>query len=301
MNGILNINKPVGMTSHDVVNTVRKCLGIKKVGHTGTLDPDASGVLPICVGRATRIADIITTGEKKYRAVMKLGIITDTQDASGKIIDERDVNISSEMIKNTVKSFVGEIMQVPPMFSALKVNGKKLYELARKGIEVKREPRGITIFDIDIIKIDLENNFVEMDIHCSKGTYIRTLCYDIGNKLGCGAHMKSLIRTMSGAFSIEESIELNAFKRSCQDGNVEELMIPIDRIFNNLPRITVNEDGEKRLVNGNEVSIDMFENFAIDKDFDRYRIYNKEGILLSISQIIKREERMFFKLIKGFY
>ncbi len=302
MNGIININKPIGMTSHDVVSFARKCLGIKKIGHTGTLDPDASGVLPICIGRATRVAGDITAGEKKYVTVMKLGITTDTQDSTGNVLEEKNVDISEEIIRNTIKSFIGSIEQIPPMYSAIKVNGQKLYELARKGIEVKREPRRIDIFGIDIRDINLSNSTVTMEVHCSKGTYIRSLCHDIGNMMGCGGHMASLVRTRSGIFSIEGAVELGELKRFSDEGRIEELIIPIDKIYSDLPSITVNDEGEKKLVNGNEVSVSMVRNFISNKDISKYRVYNKNGLFLSISETVNKEDgRLVFKLIKGFY
>jgi tRNA pseudouridine55 synthase len=302
MNGIININKPVGMTSHDVVSFARKCLGIKKIGHTGTLDPDASGVLPICIGRATRVAGDITAGEKKYVTVMKLGITTDTQDSTGNILEEKNVDISEEIIRNTIKSFIGSIEQIPPMYSAIKVNGQKLYELARKGIEVKREPRRIDIFGIDIRDINLSNSTVTMEVHCSKGTYIRSLCHDIGNMMGCGGHMASLVRTRSGIFYIEEAVELGELKRFSAEGRIQELIIPIDKIYSDLPSIIVNDEGEKKLVNGNEVSVSMVRNFIPNKDISKYRVYNKNGLFLSISETTNKEDgRLVFKLIKGFY
>lgn len=191
MDGILNIRKEKGFTSHDVVAVVRRILHAKKVGHTGTLDPDAEGVLPVCVGKATKLADIIMDGKKRYRAMVRLGITTTTEDAAGEVLEERKVDFDEEKIRQAVAGFVGEQKQIPPMYSAIKVNGKKLYELAREGKEIERKARTITIFAINIVRFLPPDRF-EIDVDCSKGTYIRTLCSDIGKALGCGAHMAEL-------------------------------------------------------------------------------------------------------------
>ena len=216
INGIININKPAGMTSHDVVYRLRKLFGIKKIGHTGTLDPDATGVLPMCIGKATRTSDMLTATDKRYTAEVTLGAATDTQDSSGKVIksaDVKDFGITEAKILDTLNEFVGEISQTPPMYSAIKVNGKKLYELAREGKEVERKPRIVTVYSIEPLGFDLENNKFTIDVSCSKGTYIRTLCNDIGEKLGCFAHMSSLKRTASGRFTIDDSYTLEEVER----------------------------------------------------------------------------------------
>ena len=192
MDGVFNIYKEKGFTSHDVVAIVRKTINQKKVGHTGTLDPDAEGVLPVCVGKATKLADYIMADTKTYRATIKLGIITDTYDTTGDIIAEKEVSVSKDAIISVVKSFVGKQEQLPPMYSAIKINGHKLYDLARKGIEVERKPRSIEIYDISLDEFISDTEFA-VTVSCSKGTYIRTLCYDFGEKLGCGAAMSSLV------------------------------------------------------------------------------------------------------------
>ena len=210
MNGIIIIDKPMGRTSHDMVYVMRKLTGIKKVGHTGTLDPMATGVLPVCIGNATKVADMLTLSDKRYIAELVLGRTTDTQDADGKVLTECDVNCTEEEIRAAVMSFVGEIEQIPPMYSAIKQNGKKLYELARQGIEVERKSRRITINSIDILKID--GVCITIDVSCSKGTYIRTLCEDIGKKLHVGAYMNTLRRIKTGPFTIEESHTVDELK-----------------------------------------------------------------------------------------
>ena len=226
MTGIANINKPQGRTSAFVVSVIRRITKIKKVGHTGTLDPLATGVLPICIGReSTKLSDVIMAENKQYRAVLKLGFVTETQDIEGEVTESFDVNVTERDIEDAVKNFVGEIYQIPPMYSAIKIGGKKLYELARKGVEVEREPRKITIYDLKIENIDLNENEVTMLIDCSKGTYIRTLCHDIGKALGCGGFMKSLIRTKCGGFEVENSVTLEEFERLWNEGEFDKILV----------------------------------------------------------------------------
>ena len=225
MTGIVNINKPIGKTSHFAVAVIRRVTGIKKVGHTGTLDQLATGVLPICIGReATKLSDIIMQSKKQYRAVLRLGISTTTQDSEGEVTSQREVTCTEEDIHNVINDFVGDIMQVPPMYSAIKINGQKLYNLARKGVTVEREPRQITIYGIEITKVDLQSCEVELVVDCSKGTYIRTLCNDIGEALGCGGYMKSLTRTSCGGFSLDTSITLEEFERLWNEGRYEDIL-----------------------------------------------------------------------------
>lgn len=227
MTGIVNINKPLGKTSHFVVAVARRITKIKKIGHTGTLDPLATGVLPICIGReSTKLSQVIMDGDKCYQAVIGLGMTTTTQDAEGEILEQREVCATEEQIRQAVEKFIGELSQVPPMYSAIKIDGKKLYQLARKGIEVERQPRKVIIYDISILRIDLEQKEVEILVHCSKGTYIRTLCQDIGEEIGCGGYMKSLIRTRCGSFRLEDSITLEEFETLWNQGRFEEFLIP---------------------------------------------------------------------------
>ena len=231
MTGVVNINKPIGRSSHFAVAVIRRITKIKKVGHTGTLDPMATGVLPICIGReATKLSQLIMDSPKEYKAVLKLGITTTTQDGEGEITSEKEVASTKEEVENAVNSFVGEITQIPPMYSAIKINGKKLYELARKGVEVEREPRKVTIHYINILNVDMEEKEAEIVIGCSKGTYIRTLCNDIGEKLGCGGYMKSLVRTKCGGFDIKDSITLEEFEELFKSGKAEEVIVPPQEI-----------------------------------------------------------------------
>lgn len=248
LNGILNILKPPGMTSHDVVSVVRKKLNIKKVGHTGTLDPNAAGVLPICVGQATKISQYLLDGEKKYRAELTLGVETDTEDVYGTILNRSPVVSTKEEIENAILSFVGTYNQVPPMYSALKVKGKKLYELAREGIEIERKSRKVTIHSIDIIEI--KNDKVMLDVLCSKGTYIRTLCKDIGKTLGCGGVMSFLLRTEASGFDLKNAITIEEL---LETEDVKSLLLPLDFPLKHMPKVVVKPAYRKQVLNGNRI------------------------------------------------
>ena len=251
MDGIINIYKEAGYTSHDVVAKLRGILHQKKIGHTGTLDPDAVGVLPVCLGKATKLCDMLTEKDKQYRAVMQLGIETDTQDTSGTITAEHPVTVSEGQVRQVIMDFIGEYDQIPPMYSALKKNGKKLYELAREGIVVERETRRITIHGIEIEKVELP--YVTMLVDCSKGTYIRTLCHDIGQKLGCGAAMAQLVRTRSGMFSLEDAVTLKQTEELRDAGTLEEHILSVKQILSYLPAFICGKDHEKALMNGNQL------------------------------------------------
>ena len=227
MTGIVNINKPKSRSSHFVVAVIRRITGIKKVGHTGTLDPLATGVLPICIGReATKLSQVIMDGTKGYKAVVQLGAETNTQDSEGEIISTASADsITKEQVLKVLSEFVGEISQIPPMYSAIKINGQKLYNLARKGVEVEREPRIITIFNLELLDYNEGEHTFTIQVDCSKGTYIRTLCSDIGKALGCGAYMKELERNKCGRFSILDSITLEEFERLYKEGNADSVLL----------------------------------------------------------------------------
>ena len=280
MNGVINICKNTGQTSFDVVARVRKIAKIKKVGHTGTLDPEASGVLPICIGRATKIIDYIMENKKVYRVTMKLGVVTDTYDLEGKVIREADPsNISEEEALNVVNTFKGDIMQIPPMFSALKKNGVRLYELARKGIEIEREARPITIHSLENIKIELPN--ITMDVCCSKGTYIRSLCYDIGEKLSVGAVMTSLVRIQNGPFTIDEAVNIEDLTEEL----LNEHIISIDEALESFEGFVIkNEKFSKLLANGVSVMDNKLYNGIVLKDNKLYRVYDYKGILIGLGK-----------------
>lgn len=248
-NGVINIYKEPGFTSHDVVAKLRGITHQKKIGHTGTLDPAAEGVLCVCLGAATRICDMLTDATKEYEAVLLLGITTDTQDTTGEVLSQSEVNVSEELVRETIMSFVGDIEQIPPMYSALKVDGKKLYELAREGKEIERKPRKITIFDIKISEISLPR--ITMRVSCSKGTYIRTLCNDIGEKLGCGGAMEHLTRTRVGEFTVENSLTLSEVSEYEKEDRISEILTSPSDIFADLPIALPNFRGEKMAINGN--------------------------------------------------
>ncbi len=287
--GVINIYKEKGYTSHDVVNIVRKHLGRIKTGHTGTLDPDAEGVLPICVGKATKLADYIGADVKEYKAEITLGISTTTEDISGDIIEKREVSSTVDEVKAAINSFVGEYHQKPPMYSAIKVNGKKLYELAREGKEIDRKTRLINIYEIRNIKA-LDKNKYEFYVLCSKGTYIRTLCKDIGEKLGCGGCMSDLTRTRSGNFYIENSIKINDFKELVEDNRLNDILIPVEKVLSNYKIVHISSKAEKYVLNGNKISFaylsekDLKEGDKAMAVFDNKKIV---GIYEAIGDFIK--------------
>ena len=258
MDGIINVYKEKGFTSHDVVAKLRGILRMKKIGHTGTLDPAAEGVLPVCLGKGTRLCDMLTDKTKTYRAVLLLGQETDTQDTTGVVQAEYPVHVTEEEVRKAIVSFLGDYMQIPPMYSALKVNGKKLYELARQGKEVERQARPVQILDIQIESIDLPR--ATFFVTCSKGTYIRTLCYDIGRKLGCGGCMESLLRTRVDRFELKDSLTLSQIEKLRDEGRLEEAVVPVEGVFLRLPAlVTKPGDGDKLLHNGNPFPAELAE------------------------------------------
>ncbi len=248
-NGIINIYKEKGFTSHDVVAKMRGICKQKKIGHTGTLDPDAEGVLPVCLGSGTKLCDMLTDKDKEYVAELLLGVKTDTQDITGKVLCEKEPVCEESLIRECVMSFAGEYMQVPPMYSALKVNGKKLYELARSGKEVERQARPVTIHEIEIMEINVP--IVKMRVACSKGTYIRTLCEDIGEKLGCGGTMKSLLRTKVGNFTLDKALTLQQLEEVRDAGEIEKILFPVDKAFEDCQALHVLPEYVKLIDNGN--------------------------------------------------
>ncbi len=249
IHGILNVYKEKGFTSHDVVAKLRGITGQRKIGHTGTLDPDAEGVLPVCLGRATKLCDMLADRDKEYVAELLLGVETDTQDLTGRVLERRSLEAGREEILAAAESFVGDYMQVPPMYSALKVDGKKLYELARAGKEVERKPRPVRIYELEILEFRLP--VVVFRAVCSKGTYIRTLCSDIGGKLGCGGAMQSLKRTRVGRFSLEAARTLGEIQLLKDEGRLDEVLLPVDSVFTECPIIHVSREFERLLNNGN--------------------------------------------------
>lgn len=291
MNGIIIIDKPCGKTSHDMVGFIRRLTGIKKVGHTGTLDPEATGVLPVCIGNATKACELLTCEDKRYVAELALGMTTDTLDAEGEILTDQPVLCDEETIKKTIESFIGEIWQIPPMFSAIKKDGKKLYELARQGISIEREKRKIIIHDISVIEINMENQTVSIDVSCSKGTYIRTLCDDIGMKLGCGAYMNKLKRIKSGRFSIEDAYKTEEIEKLFNENKFESSLVSVDKVFCDYPEVIVNDRYAEFIKNGVKVRIKGL------LEGQTYRVYDREKNFLSISKCV--DERL--TLLKAFW
>lgn len=273
INGIINVYKEKGFTSHDVVAKLRGIVKQKKIGHTGTLDPDATGVLPVCLGNATKLCDMLTDKSKEYVTTMRLGFCTDTQDISGEVLDRREVTVSKEEVQTVIMSFVGRYDQIPPMYSALKVNGKKLYELAREGIEVERRARNIEIISIDILEIKLPD--ITMKIHCSKGTYIRTLCHDIGLKLGCFATMVALERTKVAGFLLENAHTLSEIETYVKENKLDDILEKTEDMFDFLS-VRVAPPFEKLLFNGNPIYLNQIVERIRIGDKEQVKVYAKD-------------------------
>ncbi|GIM27797.1 tRNA pseudouridine synthase B [Clostridium polyendosporum] len=278
MNGVINVFKNTGMTSFDVVKKIRFISKEKKVGHTGTLDPEASGVLPICLGKATKIIDYIMENKKTYKVQLKLGIITDTYDLEGKILEENDISaIKEDDVVKVISLYKGEIEQIPPMYSALKVNGKRLYDLARQGIEVERSARKIFIYDINDVEVSLP--YISMTVTCSKGTYIRSLCYDIGKDLNVGATMTSLCRTANGIFNEENGINID----NINEENLHQHIISIEDALKVYDKIIINKGFSKLLINGVKVAD---RRLTENKVFQNvlYRVYDENSVFLGLGR-----------------
>ena len=287
INGVINVYKEVGYTSRDAVSRLTGILRQRKIGHTGTLDPAAEGVLPMCVGKATKLCELLTGHKKQYIAVMKLGIATDTEDTTGEIIEKTDCsenwyeeNLTAENLTKITDKFIGTQFQTPPMYSAKRVNGRRLYELAREGKVIERKPCEITVYGIEIKNIDIINREITVIVDCSKGTYIRTLCKDIGEALGCKAAMKSLLRTRTGDFYLENSYKLDEIEKIVKENRVDEIIIPIEKIFHNLRRIDVTGYASVLLDNGGILNMEeaRLETESDNiKDGEKFRMYNKDG------------------------
>ena len=286
ISGILNVYKERGMTSHDVIGKIRRITGERKAGHTGTLDPEADGVLPVCLGRATKVCGLITDSDKTYRAVMQLGVSTDTQDATGTVTARAPVLCSEEEALAALLSFTGSYDQLTPMYSARKVGGRHLYELARAGVEVERESRRVTIMEIVPERVRLPE--ITFLVTCSRGTYIRTLCSDAGDRLGCGAMMKSLTRTRCGRFSIEESLRFEQIEEAVAEGRLQELLLGADEMFEDLPAMQIAQGAERFLKNGNALRPGMLtvrqepEGAEPPRGGMRIRVYDEGGAFAAI-------------------
>ena len=274
-NGMINVYKEAGYTSHDVVAKLRGILKQKKIGHTGTLDPDAVGVLPVCLGSATKLCGMLTDTDKEYRAKMLLGKETDTQDASGKVLKQSEVQVTEEEAAGAVMSFLGEYGQIPPMYSAIKVNGKKLYQLAREGKEIERSPRMVRICDLEIEEMALP--CISIRVACSRGTYIRTLCHDIEQKLGCGGIMVSLERTKAGIFCAENALRLSEIERRRDEGSLQDSILPVDAVFAEYGTATVERKYQKLIDNGNAFYRNMVKEGKKYIPEEEVRVYNEEG------------------------
>ena len=284
MNGIVIVDKPQGWTSQDVTARLRRVFQTRRIGHGGTLDPMATGVLPVFVGRGTRGVEFFEHAEKTYETVLQLGIATDTEDITGTVLERKDVHISETEFMEILSQFRGKIMQVPPMYSALKVNGQKLCDLARKGKTVERQPREIEIFELTCLEFN--GDTARLRVNCSKGTYIRTLCKDIGEALGCGGCMAALRRVQAGEYTIEEAVPLQVLLEA---ENPEEFLRPVDTMFRNYPSVTLSDKQEKRCRNGNSFSVTM--------DPGTYRVYSKDGEFLALSKV----EDGVMSTIKSFF
>lgn len=302
--GIINVYKEPGYTSHDVVARLRGILKQKKIGHTGTLDPAAEGVLPVCLGVGTRLCDMLADRTKTYEAVMLLGRVTDTQDTTGQTLEEHEekaASLSEEQVYEAIMSFLGDYAQIPPMYSALKVDGKKLYELARAGKEVERQARMVQILELSIEGIKLPR--VRLRVTCSKGTYIRTLCHDIGEKLGCGGCMEHLLRTRVERFLVEDSLKLDEIEHLRDEGRIAEYIVPVEEALAGYPALFVRPEADKALLNGNpcfKQQIDWEKSGALTekKDGQMFRMYHSDGIFAGVYQY--QEEKHWYKPWKMF-
>ena len=287
MNGILLIDKPRDWTSSDVVAKLRGILHERRIGHSGTLDPLATGLLVVFVGRATRAVEFAEGHDKRYMARLRLGLVTDTQDISGTVLETNPVEVTEAELEKALESFKGQIEQIPPMYSAIKHNGRRLYEIARKGGQVERRARQISVYDISIA--GREGQDWLLDIRCSKGSYIRTLCHDIGGALGCGGCMSGLRRLEAGSFSLENAASIQQVQRLADEGRAEELLLPVDSLFSQYRRCTANTFLEKKIRCGNPVKTGL-----ADGD---YRVYSQSGEFLMLGRV----ERGNMKTIKSFF
>ena len=272
MDGIVIVDKPQGWTSQDVTARLRRVFGTRRIGHGGTLDPMATGVLPVFVGRATRAVEFFEHAEKTYETVLRLGITTDTEDMTGTVLTEENVSFTEEQLQETLAAFRGEILQVPPMYSALKVNGQKLCDLARKGKTVERQPRPITIHELTLV--ERGENTLRLRVRCSKGTYIRTLCKDIGEKLGCGGCMESLRRVAAGEYTVGEAVPLQTLLDTEEP---EKYLRGVDTMFRNYPAVTLTANQETRCRNGNAFSVSLAPG--------TYRAYSQDGEFLMLAKV----------------
>lgn len=296
INGIIIVNKETGFTSHDVVAKLRGICGQKKIGHTGTLDPAATGVLPVCLGSGTKLCDMLTDRDKEYVAELLLGVETDTQDTTGSVLRESPVTVTEEEVSRACLSFLGDYDQIPPMYSALKVDGKKLYELARAGKEVERKARRVRILELEILEMRLP--VVKLRVVCSKGTYIRTLCSDIGQKLGCGGAMQSLQRTKAGRFRLEDALTLGELQQLKDSGELERVVQPVDSLFEETPALHVTAEAARLLENGNALLPVQFAETVTPEPERWVRVYRPDGRFAGIYAY--EEQKRWYRPVKMF-
>lgn len=296
MDGIINIYKEAGYTSFDVVAKLRGILKERRMGHTGTLDPQATGVLPVCVGKATKLCELLLDKEKAYEAVMFLGVTTDTEDMTGKVLTKQEAKVTEEEVRAAAEKFTGVYGQIPPMYSALKVDGKRLYELAREGKEIERKPREVEIFENTPLSFDKDEEgyvrTVTLRVRCSKGTYIRSLLRDMGEYLGCGACMQSLVRTQAGAFTIETAVTLDEVEQARDEGRLTEILLPIDSFLMKYPAVHVVPEFEKYLYNGNQLDCSMLSENIAPKNGDGFRLYDTTGKLVGLYLYRKEKKQL---------
>lgn len=306
MNGILNVLKPPGMTSFDVVAHLRGMLGTGKIGHAGTLDPLAVGVLPVCTGKSTRAIEFLMDKDKYYRAELTLGITTDTQDSSGEVLSAVKPVCSDEEIESAAGSFTGKYLQMPPMYSAIRVGGKRLYELARSGMEIERQYREVEVYSSRVVDIDRTDGIkVLIDVHCSKGTYIRTLCADIGERIGCGGHMSFLLRKRAGPFDISEAFTLEELAQRKNEGTLEAALLGVDRIFGNLPEYRLDGRTEKKFMNGMNILISDISDPVFSTNNESIangyvRVYGTAGEFIALGVFNNSGDGIYLKVKKFF-
>lgn len=297
MNGIICINKPKGFTSFDVIAKLRGIMKIRKMGHAGTLDPMATGVLPVFVGNATRACDIMPDSTKRYTATFRLGCTTDTLDITGEVLTECKSNIDRNTLENVLEDFRGDIMQIPPMYSAVSINGKRLYDLARKGETVERPPRSITINSLELIEFDEATQTGVIDVDCSKGTYIRSLVSDIGEKLGCGGVLTELVRTRAGIFTLDKAVTIEQMQQIANsDGDFTKLLLLVEAVFESLPEIRLNEFQTRLFLNG--VKLDL-KRVKYKKADESHRVYSAEGKFLGLATTESETQQL--RIAKMFY
>ena len=282
MTGIILIDKPKDITSFGAVARVRRICGEKKCGHTGTLDPMATGLLTVMLGGATRFSELLPSHDKAYRAEFRLGTVTDTLDITGKVLETRPISANAAQVAAALAEFVGEIEQLPPMYSAVSINGKRLYDLARQGVEVEREPRRVTVYSAEILEANESAGEYAVSVECSSGTYIRTLISDLGEKLGCGAVLTELRRTAANGFKIDSAVTLEALSQAAESGELDRLIIPVDRALEEYPIITVSAAQARRFGNGGELSL---ERLKYPRTLGLFRIYDPDGAFMGLGEI----------------